>query len=471
MGYVFLSYSSKEWKMADSFRTLFIKNGIKTWMASRDVQVGASYMKEINCAIKNCACFVLLLSNAAQESPWVNKEIERAINYHKKIIPVQIEKTILNDEFEFAISSYQTVAIEKFAQDSPEMKMILNSIITSTEITSESLITTNGMYLNGQQLTDDEERILTVEDILKLGDKEFLVCVDNSNRETPFDSSVKDFGETHSKAIDNFTIESTISSPLSKKIIDDNQIFDIKKLYPQYTDVQFCERSFETTIYRAFSFEKNMEIAIKVYSTKVAFQIPLFSDGGLFWDIEKLPADNLCPVIDRRLSEPICLIMKYVQGIPLETYIKSAWLWNNSKSIIRLCLGILNGLNTLHSINIYYGDLTPRNIIIDNNNVPWLCDFSESNYNGSRYIGKTVVLEKYYSPERRHGKNIDYRSDIYEFGIILSDFLPFVNHDDITRDALFEIVKKATKENPNERFQSVMEIMDLLNNLSTSSKL
>lgn len=57
MGYAFFSYSSKDWEMTDSFRTLFNKNGIKTWMAPRDVQVGVSYIKEINCAIKKLRMF------------------------------------------------------------------------------------------------------------------------------------------------------------------------------------------------------------------------------------------------------------------------------------------------------------------------------------------------------------------------------------------------------------------------------
>lgn len=121
-GYAFISYSSKNQQMADSFRTLFNQNGIKTWMAPGDIHVGSSYMKEINHALKNCACLVLLLSNAAQESQWVIKEVERAVNYHKSIIPVQIESVILNDEFEFVLGSYQVVAVHKIDHESDETK-------------------------------------------------------------------------------------------------------------------------------------------------------------------------------------------------------------------------------------------------------------------------------------------------------------------------------------------------------------
>ena len=95
MGYAFISYSSKNQLMADAFRNLLNSKGIDTWMAPGDIPAGSSYMKEINNALKNCSCLVLLLSNAAQGSEWVIKEVERAVNYHKNIIPIKIEEVIL----------------------------------------------------------------------------------------------------------------------------------------------------------------------------------------------------------------------------------------------------------------------------------------------------------------------------------------------------------------------------------------
>lgn len=131
-GYAFISYSSKNQHMADSFRALFNQNGIKTWMAPGDIPAGSSYMKEITHALKNCSCLVLLLSPAAQGSQWVIKEVERAVNYHKPVIPIQIEDIILNDEFEFALGSYQVVAVQQINHDSAEVKKILNSVIAVT---------------------------------------------------------------------------------------------------------------------------------------------------------------------------------------------------------------------------------------------------------------------------------------------------------------------------------------------------
>ncbi len=128
MGYAFISYSSKNQSAADALKELLNGKGIDTWMAPGDIPAGSSYMKEINHALKDCSCLILLLSNAAQRSEWVIKEVERAINYHKPVIPVQIEDVMLNDEFEFVLGSCQVVAVQKIDRDSDETKKILNSV-------------------------------------------------------------------------------------------------------------------------------------------------------------------------------------------------------------------------------------------------------------------------------------------------------------------------------------------------------
>ena len=75
MGYVFISYSSKNQSSADALRNLFDSEGINTWMAPGDIPAGSSYMKEITNALKNCSCLLLLLSFASQKSTCVLREV------------------------------------------------------------------------------------------------------------------------------------------------------------------------------------------------------------------------------------------------------------------------------------------------------------------------------------------------------------------------------------------------------------
>ena len=128
MGYAFISYSTRNQPMADSMKQMLNNNNIDSWMAPNDIPVGEKYAKVINTAIKECDCVILMLSQAAQNSVWVSKEIERAINYKKVIIPIKLEDMTLNDEFELYISSDQIIALKKFDEDSPEVKRILKSV-------------------------------------------------------------------------------------------------------------------------------------------------------------------------------------------------------------------------------------------------------------------------------------------------------------------------------------------------------
>jgi len=127
-GYVFISYSSKNKDTAEAIRNVLHKNGIKSWMAPMDIPTGSNYAKVINKAIKNCSCLLLLLTKSAQESIWVPKEVERALNYKKTIIPVQLEDVVLNDEFEFYISTSQILPVHKIDESSPPIQDLLHIV-------------------------------------------------------------------------------------------------------------------------------------------------------------------------------------------------------------------------------------------------------------------------------------------------------------------------------------------------------
>ncbi len=127
-GYVFISYSSKHQDWAESTRKLLHDNDIKTWMAPYDIPAGNRYTGVIERAIKNCSCFLLLLSNASQESQYVYKEVERAVNHRKNIIPMKLEDLELNDDFKFLISSDQIVAVREIKAESEEIQRILKSL-------------------------------------------------------------------------------------------------------------------------------------------------------------------------------------------------------------------------------------------------------------------------------------------------------------------------------------------------------
>lgn len=104
---IFISYSSIDLPQAETVRNVLEKNGLSCWMAPRDIPGGSNYTKEIPIAIRNCKVFVLILSDSAQNSHWVLKELDSAVNCGKVILPFMLEDCALNDEFNFLLTGAQ----------------------------------------------------------------------------------------------------------------------------------------------------------------------------------------------------------------------------------------------------------------------------------------------------------------------------------------------------------------------------
>jgi Leucine-rich repeat (LRR) protein len=105
--YVFISYKSEEHIYADRVRLALEKAGVSCWMAPNSIKGGSSYAAEIPKAIRNCSAFLVVLTPKSQNSQWVTRELDRAINGKKTIIPFIVEKVKFNDDIEFYLTNVQ----------------------------------------------------------------------------------------------------------------------------------------------------------------------------------------------------------------------------------------------------------------------------------------------------------------------------------------------------------------------------
>ncbi len=110
---VFISYSSQDGYYADKLTRMLEKMKISYWKAPEMIPAGSSYAKEIPRAIRDCKAFVLLLSEFSQKSIWVEKEVDSAIYYRKRIIPFQLDDVPLNDMFHFYLNNVQMICYFK----------------------------------------------------------------------------------------------------------------------------------------------------------------------------------------------------------------------------------------------------------------------------------------------------------------------------------------------------------------------
>lgn len=420
MGYAFISYSSKNQITADAFRNLLNSKGIDTWMAPGDIPAGSSYMKEINNALKNCCCLVLLLSNAAQGSEWVIKEVERAVNYHKIIIPIKIEDVILNDEFEFVLGSYQVVAVHKIDYESDEIKKVLNSIQAATNINKDNL------------------------------SADVLISKKENNYETCQDIQIG--------------------------TIIDGKYQVIGKLGRGV----FCEVYLaENTKTKKKWAVKVIDISQENYAQ---FYKNLSNELGLLYKLQHPYLPSIADVIQD--NNNMLVIMDYIEGITLGQLIMKEGAQSEEKVIEwakKICdaLGYLHS----RSPQIIHNDIYPGNIILKPNGDIAIIDFGTAIEHSTKKESDTVLLgtRVFAAPEIYKGI-VDVRTDIYSFGMVLfalvsgKNSIQFFSGGSIRRIAphisrgLEYIIRKCIEMNPIDRYQSVSAIVKDLENIDKLTK-
>jgi hypothetical protein len=77
------------------------REGIRCWVAPRDIRPGVEYGAAIIEAIERCRVMVLIFSSSANASQQIHREIERAVSKSVPIVPVRIEEVTPTKSMEY----------------------------------------------------------------------------------------------------------------------------------------------------------------------------------------------------------------------------------------------------------------------------------------------------------------------------------------------------------------------------------
>ena len=105
----FISHAKGDQKRAREIAALLEARGLKCWIAPRDVRPGQSYGDEIIRGIEKSRAFILILSKGSNDSPFVAREVERAVSKRKPIFPIRIEEVEPSSALELFVSSTQWI--------------------------------------------------------------------------------------------------------------------------------------------------------------------------------------------------------------------------------------------------------------------------------------------------------------------------------------------------------------------------
>lgn len=104
---VFISHSVNEAHIANDICSVLEKAGKNCFIAPRDIRSGFPYAEEIANGIDSSDLILLVLSEAANESPHVLREIERAVTKRKKILVYRLSDVQLATALEFFLKTNQ----------------------------------------------------------------------------------------------------------------------------------------------------------------------------------------------------------------------------------------------------------------------------------------------------------------------------------------------------------------------------
>jgi serine/threonine-protein kinase len=202
---------------------------------------------------------------------------------------------------------------------------------------------------------------------------------------------------------------------------------------------------------------------------------------------------NICNIHEIDEVEGECFIsMAYVEGKSIKELLKEKTF--SIEEILNVAIQVAEGLNAAHKKGIVHRDIKSDNIMLTADGLVKIMDFGLAKLRGVSRVtkeGTTLGTLSYMSPEQVHGIEVDQRSDIFSFGVVLYDLVtgqlpfrgeheaaivysilnempePLARYKSGVPEVLQRIVSKALEKNREMRYQHVDDLSADLRKLRT----
>ncbi|MGN0651126.1 MAG: serine/threonine protein kinase [Oscillospiraceae bacterium] len=173
------------------------------------------------------------------------------------------------------------------------------------------------------------------------------------------------------------------------------------------------------------------------------------------------PQENLMRVYKIiRQQDRDTAVCEFAEGKTLDELLESRRVFPISE-IIRIVTPICKAAQRLHKFGIIHRDITPKNIILDDDLNVKLIDFDISRlYSGERDRDTTIYgTEGYAAPEQYGFMETQFTADIYSIGALLKLLLNSCPDCPIAREVFMRrIAAKCTRLDPQKRYKSAAAV-------------
>jgi hypothetical protein len=102
---VFISHSNKDKNTAEAICHQLEANGIRCWIAPRNIEFGSDWTAGITQGISSCKVFVLVFSDSANTSDHVRREVAKAFSLGLAVIPFRTEEVAPNKSLSYFLDT------------------------------------------------------------------------------------------------------------------------------------------------------------------------------------------------------------------------------------------------------------------------------------------------------------------------------------------------------------------------------
>lgn len=253
----------------------------------------------------------------------------------------------------------------------------------------------------------------------------------------------------------------------------------------RYYILELIGRGGSAIVYKARDIHNGGIYALKKYITSDPANRKRLSEG-MERELEVLK-NCTHPVLPKifdliKIEDAFFLVMEYIDGIDLNKYVDEYGTLS-TKMLVKVMEQVCSGFYYLHSLSpaIVYRDLKPANIILCKDGRIKLIDFGiAKRYRTDIDVDKLALGSKGFAAPEQFGDskgkglyNTDIRADIYGIGTTMYYLKTAKTYNSVqgskslysfkdyfkTSHKLRKIIKKCTKNNPDLRYQSCIEIL------------